>query len=156
MKKIIIFGLFVFLYSASFMFLSSGYFLVGGSDVIDFVYSVSPAGKIVAILGMFVFGYLSFFGKKMKMLFRFIFAVMLLLSFVSSQSVVYSGKKNTIEYYVYGCRVDKIDMNPTDGQKIVLSKRMPGLVTLTKGEMSLTYVSLFHPFHLNVSEIQTF
>ncbi len=155
MRKIIFF-IFVSLYSVLIVFLSSEYFLIGGSNVIEFVYSLAKPVKIAVILGLFVFGYMSFFTKNNNLFVRVMFTLVIFLSFVSSQSVVYSGKNNAIEYYIYGFSVNKINLAPSKGESVILDSTAPGLVRVSSGDVSLTYVSLFCPFCLDASELQDF
>jgi len=154
--KQIIFFISVSLYSALILFLTSEVYLIGGSNVIEFVYSIAMSVKVVVILGLFAFGYISFFTKKINFFGKFMFALVFFLSFVSSQNVVYSGKNNTIEYYIYGFSVDKINLDPSDEENVVIDSTSPGLTRVSNGDMSLTYLSLFCPFCLDVSEMQKF
>ncbi len=151
-----IFFIFISIYSALILFLGSESYLIGGSNVLEFVYSLAIPVKIAIIFGLFSFGYISIFTKKYRAFARVTFTLVIFFSFVSSQSVVYSGKNNSIEYYIYGFFVKKINIDPTEGGNMVVNSIAPGFVRVSNGDMSFTYVSLFCPLCLDVSEIQKF
>lgn len=149
-----LFFLAVSLYSGLLVLLSSEVYLIGGSNVIDFVYTVNMPAKITVIIGLYIFGYLSIFTKFQKYLSRLMLLLAFLLSLVASQSVVYSGKANIIKYYAYGFGVDEIGLNPTKEESVVVASVMPGIVSVSRGERSFKYVSLFCPFCLEMAEVQ--
>lgn len=155
MKKILFFAA-LSLHSALLLLLSAPLFLIGGSDVLEFVYSYPPLAKAVIVVGLFVFGYGAFFLKQYKIISRTLFAVMLLLSVLASQSLVYSGKKNAIEYTCYGVLINKILLNPSDGERVSVAPTMPGLMRLSQGGQSITYVSFICPLCLDASGMQDF
>lgn len=153
MKKII-FVFMLSLYSVSIFVFSSSLFLVGGSDMIEFVYTTPIYGKIISVVGLFLFGYLTFFSYGKNKLWVCMFFGMFLLSLISSQSVVYSGKNNQIIYAVNGVIIDSIDFDPIDDITPEISFRAPSLVAISYGEESIIYLSLFFPFSLDASKIE--
>lgn len=153
MKKTIFFTC-ISIYSSLILVLSSELYLIGGSNVIEFVYSMFLPVKIVVIFALFAFGYMSFFIKKNNIFSKLMFALIIFLSFVSSQSIVYSGKNNSIDYHVYGFSVNKINLDPTDEGNVVINSMALGFVRVSKGDMSFTYMSLFCPFCLDASEMK--
>ncbi|MFC1750980.1 hypothetical protein ACFL2V_19490 [Pseudomonadota bacterium] len=153
MKKALFFGT-VFLYSLFLLGASSELYLVGGSNVIEFVYSMPLLGKLTVIGGLFVVGYGLFFSRFKGRATGVSFLLLVVLSVICSQSILYSGKNNQIKHYVLGVAVGTIDINPSDGESVVIDAVIPGVARISRGEASITYISLFYPFCLDASALE--
>lgn len=155
MRKIIFF-IVISLYSILLLFSCSKIFLVGGSDVIEFVYSMPLIAKLISILLVYICGYFSFFWPNNGKILKAVFAVAFLLSIISSQSVVYSGKRNVVEYYVFGISLDSFAIDPTGGDSLSTRQNNPFITKVFYKNESVSFISLLYPFQIDLSGIEKY
>ncbi len=145
MKIITVIASFLFIALAT--FLSSDLFLIRGSDVIEFSYSVPLWFSLVSYTSLAFCIVLRIFFIKTNKLYPLI-ALLIALSVYSSQVLVISGKKNTNFLYVFGTQINSLQFDPT-GEYDTYSHTF-GTTTIKNTYGELVFISGFCPICIKV------
>ena len=133
-------GLFIF---------TADFYLIAGSDVVDFshTYPLWLRGVFAAALVVLVFLFLS--GNKLRCV-RIGIGLLIVLSVISSQALVVSGKTNTISGYLYGVKFKSITYDPGVGYQGLVKKTRFGYTLIGDNYISFVLLTGFCPVCINL------
>ncbi len=122
--------------------------------MVEFLYTSPLSGKLIAVFLLLIAAWwLSRKSEHNTWLRRTAFAISFVLSLLVSQTVLYSGKGNAIDYSVYGITIQKLAIDPNGDNKPQITTIGMGFKRLGYGKQSLVYLSLPCPFCLDLKEM---
>jgi len=140
---IFLMGLFIF---------TSDYYLISGSDVVDFSYHF-PNWLHAVIASAIIFLLVVDFFRKRKRYTRILIGLFLLLGLLSSQALVVSGKSNAIMSYCFGVRTGLIAFDPGVGYQSLVKTSKYGYTTISDKKHSSLIISGFCPVCINLDSL---
>lgn len=130
---------------------TSDYYLISGSDVVDFSYHYPH--WLHAFIAIVIVTLLAVCYRRQVRYLRLLIGFFLLLGLVSSQSLIVSGKSNTINSYLYGIRTGSIAFDPGIGYQDMVKKSKSGYTIISNKGRSLFIITGFCPVCINLDDL---
>lgn len=134
-------------------FSTSEFFLIAGSDAIDYVNDYPLWCKLISIFLMGFAFFLIYFKKSSNTLRVFLFTFTLFIYVLNSQAVVFSGKKQALIHTILGFKVATINFDPTKTDLGLQFQQGFGISQFSNDKEDIVIISGICPFCMNIRSI---